>query len=31
MSPLAEARQAYLYKPTHGKVVLQVVDGGGTT
>lgn len=25
--PLAEARQAYQYKPGHGKVVLRVVDG----
>ena len=26
--PLAEARQAYQHKPSHGKVVLRVVDGG---
>jgi hypothetical protein len=26
--PLAEARQAYQHKPAHGKVVLNVVDGG---
>ena len=25
--PLAEARQAYQHKPSHGKVVLRVVDG----
>lgn len=29
--PLAEARQAYQYKPVRGKVVLRVVDGGGAT
>jgi len=29
--PLAEARQAYQHKPSHGKVVLRVVDGGGGT
>jgi len=28
--PLAEARQAYQHKPNHGKVVLRVVDDGGT-
>jgi NADPH:quinone reductase-like Zn-dependent oxidoreductase len=27
--PLAEARQAYQHKPSHGKVVVRVVDGGG--
>jgi NADPH:quinone reductase-like Zn-dependent oxidoreductase len=26
--PLAEAREAYQHKPSHGKVVLRVVDGG---
>ena len=26
--PLAEAQQAYQHKPSHGKVVLRVVDGG---
>src|SRR4029453_431975 len=26
--PLAEARQAYQHRPSHGKVVLRVVDGG---
>jgi NADPH:quinone reductase-like Zn-dependent oxidoreductase len=26
--PLAEARQAYQHKPSRGKVVLRVVDGG---
>jgi NADPH:quinone reductase-like Zn-dependent oxidoreductase len=26
--PLAKARQAYQHKPNHGKVVLNVVDGG---
>jgi NADPH:quinone reductase-like Zn-dependent oxidoreductase len=26
--PLAEARQAYQYKPAHGKTVLQVIAGG---
>jgi hypothetical protein len=25
--PLAEARQAYQHKPSHGKVVLRVADG----
>ncbi len=29
--PLAEARQAYQHKPSHGKVVLRVVDGGVAT
>jgi len=29
--PLAEARQAYQHKPSHGKVVLRVVNGGGAT
>jgi len=29
--PLAEARQAYQYKPVRGKVVLRVVDGRGAT
>jgi NADPH:quinone reductase-like Zn-dependent oxidoreductase len=29
--PLAEGRQAYQYKPVHGKVVLRVVDSGGAT
>jgi NADPH:quinone reductase-like Zn-dependent oxidoreductase len=29
--PLAEARQAYQHKPSHGKVVLRAVDGGGAT
>ena len=29
--PLAEARQAYQYKPVRGKVVLRVVDGGNAT
>src|SRR5437763_10248684 len=27
--PLAEARQAYQHKPSHGKVVLRVADDGG--
>jgi NADPH:quinone reductase-like Zn-dependent oxidoreductase len=27
--PLAKARQAYQHKPSHGKVVLRVADGGG--
>jgi NADPH:quinone reductase-like Zn-dependent oxidoreductase len=31
MFPLAEARQAYQHKPSRGKVVLRVVDGGGAT
>jgi NADPH:quinone reductase-like Zn-dependent oxidoreductase len=26
--PLAQARQAYEHKPTHGKVVLRIADGG---
>ena len=29
--PLAEARQAYQHKPSHGKVVLRVADGGVAT
>jgi NADPH:quinone reductase-like Zn-dependent oxidoreductase len=29
--PLAEARQAYQHKPSHGKVVLRVVDDGVAT
>jgi NADPH:quinone reductase-like Zn-dependent oxidoreductase len=29
--PLAQARQAYEHKPSHGKVALRVVDGGGPT
>ena len=29
--PLAEARQAYRHKPSHGKVVLRVVCGGCET
>ena len=29
--PLAEARQAYQYKPVRGKIVLRVVGGGGAT
>ncbi len=29
--PLAEARQAYQHKPSRGKVVLSVADGGGAT
>ena len=29
--PLAEARQAYQHKPSHGKVVLRVVDDGVST
>ena len=29
--PLAEARQAYQYKPVRGNVVLHVVDGVGAT
>jgi len=28
---LAEARQAYQYKPVRGKIVLRVVDGRGAT
>jgi NADPH:quinone reductase-like Zn-dependent oxidoreductase len=27
--PLAQARQAYEHRPTHGKAVLRVIDGGG--
>jgi NADPH:quinone reductase-like Zn-dependent oxidoreductase len=29
--PLAQARQAYEHKPAHGKVVLDVADGGNPT
>src|SRR5262249_46787826 len=29
--PLAQARQAYGHKPAHGKVVLDVADGGSPT
>ena len=29
--PLAEARQAYQHRPSHGKVVLRVADGGSPT
>jgi NADPH:quinone reductase-like Zn-dependent oxidoreductase len=29
--PLAEARQAHEHKPSHGRVVLRVVDGGAAT